>query len=291
MEFLQADRNRLYRDVEFLTSIYPYRNYKNLESLRKAARYIESEFQKAGLSTDTQQWQAKGNTYENIIASFQPHKKQRFIVGAHYDVYKDQPGADDNASSVAGLLELGRLLSQHRPPLAYGIDLVSFCLEEPPFFKKKTMGSYVHAQSVYERKQEVIGMAALEMIGYYDEQKNHHPENPDRAADNKKLLVVSGIKKFDAFNKKLSRLLKTPPGIIDSRRLSYADDYLNNGPSDHRNYWPYNYPAAMIIGTGKTGNPHYHKPTDTIETLDFKMMTEATNRIAYAVSHFQDDSP
>src|SRR5699024_8060147 len=106
----------------------------NIESLQKAAEYIEEEFNKTELTVSRQAWNAKGNIYENVIASFHPEKKQRFIVGAHYDVYKNIPGADDNASSVAAILELGRLLSADYPTIPFGIDLVAFCLEEPPFF-------------------------------------------------------------------------------------------------------------------------------------------------------------
>lgn len=164
---MKANKENLFQHVKFQTSIYPYRNYKNIESLNKAASYIENEFKKTGLPTTRQQWEAKENDYANIIASYQPEKTNRFIIGAHYDVYKEQPGADDNASSVAGLLELTRLLTEHGVKLTYGIDFISFCLEEPPFFKKKEMGSYVHAKSINENDKEYIGMIALEMIGYY----------------------------------------------------------------------------------------------------------------------------
>src|SRR5690625_250123 len=175
-----AKKIRLYQDVDFLSSIYPYRNYKNIGSLRKAADYIEKEFEKTGFTISRQEWEARGNIYQNIIASYQPEAKQRFIVGAHYDVYKDQPGADDNASAVAGLLEIARLLSEHQYNLPYGIDFVAFCLEEPPFFRTKKMGSYIHAKSLHEHDQEVIGMIALEMIGYFGEKtkKNRIRKRP-----------------------------------------------------------------------------------------------------------------
>jgi len=104
------NKENLYQHVEFLTSIYPYRNFKNLESLSKAADYIEKELKKNGISSYRQSWEARGNKYQNIIASFQPEKTRRFVIGAHYDVYKDQPGADDNASSVAGLIEITRFI-------------------------------------------------------------------------------------------------------------------------------------------------------------------------------------
>ncbi len=278
---IKANKDSLYRDVEFLTSIYPFRNYKNPESLKKAANFIENEFRKTGLHTARQEWLVGAETYENIIAKYQPEKTKRFIVGAHYDVYKNQPGADDNASSVAGLLEIARMLTKNGITLDYGIDFVSFCLEEPPFFKKKEMGSYIHANSIGNQNIEYIGMIALEMIGYYHEEPEHTAENKS----NKNFLIVSGIKRFDGFNKNISKLLKAY-GEIDSRRLSYADNYRNNGPSDHRNYWKYGIPAVMVIGTGGHGNPHYHKATDTIDTLNFEIMSRAVNSLVYALINF-----
>lgn len=273
-----VNKNQLYKHVKFLTEIYPYRNYKNIKSLRVTADYIEERLRKTGLKPIRQSWMARENKYENIMAAYQPEKEKRFVLGAHYDVYKDQPGADDNASSVAGLIEIAGLLQENKPELDYGIDFVSFCLEEPPFFKKKEMGSYVHAKNAAAENQQIIGMISMEMIGYYEDAKGSaNPEN--------NYLMVSGIKKYDHFNKHISQLLKQNGGI-DSRRLSYADDYRNNGPSDHRNYWEFNYPAVMIIGSGGGGNPHYHKPTDTIDTLNFDTMTKAVNSIAYAVTNF-----
>ncbi|MGO3183097.1 MAG: M28 family peptidase [Aequorivita sp.] len=275
---MEANTENLYNHVMFLTSIYPYRNHKNIESLQKTAAYIEEEIREIGLLTVRQQWKAKGNQYENIIASYQPHKTKRFIIGAHYDVYKEQAGADDNASSVAGLLEISRILTESALALDYGIDFVFFCLEEPPFFKTDKMGSYIHANSIVNTNKDYIGMIALEMIGYYREEKKAIKDD----SIYKNQLIVSGIKRFDPFNKKVSKLLKAN-GSLGSRRLSFADNYSNNGPSDHRNYWQFNIPAVMVIGTGGQGNPNYHTATDTIETLDFKIMTDAVNSIAYAL--------
>jgi len=273
---MEAKKATLYQHVNFLTSLYPYRNYRNIESLNRAADYIEDALEKTGFPTSRQIWEAEGHSYQNIIAAYRPEKPQRFIIGAHYDVYKDSPGADDNASSVAGLLELARMLSESNLELDYGIDFVSYCLEEPPFFKKKEMGSYVHADSLDVKNTEYLGMIALEMIGYY------HEKNSD---SDKKSLIVSGIERYDDFNKRISKLLRVRR-TIDSARFTHADTDKNNGPSDHRNYWKYDIPAVMVIGTGGGGNPNYHTITDTIETLDFDTMTEAVNCLAYALFNF-----
>ena len=87
-----------------------------------------------------QKWKVDNEIYENVIAKYQPENKRRFIIGAHYDVYKEQPGADDNASSVAGLLEISRMLMQSELTLDYGIDLFLFVLKNLHFSRKKKWG-------------------------------------------------------------------------------------------------------------------------------------------------------
>ena len=154
----KAIKSRLYTDVDFLTSIRPYRNFQNLESLEKVSKYISDEFGSCAFECEEQKWEAEGNEYKNIIASWQKAKKRRLIIGAHYDVAGDQPGADDNASAVAGLLETARLVSENHPELDFGIDLVAYCLEEAPFFTTKEMGSYIHAKSLYDSQADVVGM-------------------------------------------------------------------------------------------------------------------------------------
>ncbi|MDH5548138.1 MAG: M28 family peptidase [Gammaproteobacteria bacterium] len=89
------------------------------------------------------------------------------MVGAHYDSYGLQAGADDNASGVAGLLAIAKFLKQHESTLKKRIDLVAYTLEEPPFFRTTEMGSYVHAKHLADNKVDVIGMISLEMLGYY----------------------------------------------------------------------------------------------------------------------------
>lgn len=277
-ENIEVNTERLYKDVEFLTSIYPYRNYKNVASLDKAAAYIKNELEEAMHPVSVQEWEFEGETYKNIIAKYKPELKKRFILGAHYDVYKEQEGADDNASSVAGLLEIARILQKLQPELEYGIDLIAYSLEEPPLFKKPEMGSAIHADSIQNKDIDYIGMIALEMIGYYEGKPN--------SDKNKKELFVSGIQKYSSYNKKVSDLLKTP-ALLASRNFNLADDNRNNGPSDHRNYWDLGIPAAMIIGSGGNGNPNYHTDKDTIETLDFETMTKAVSSIAYMLINFK----
>ena len=129
---MKAQNKRLYTDVEFLTSVSPARNYQNLESLNKVANYITNEFGKLESTVIEQKWIADNNEYKNIIVKYNPEKKKRLIVGAHYDVCGNQPGADDNASAVAGLLETARLVFGNKPNLDYGIEQNQWAVMSTP---------------------------------------------------------------------------------------------------------------------------------------------------------------
>ena len=166
-----ADTVRLRQHLLALVRTPEPRNYLHLTSLDQAASYIEKELTAAGARLSDQPYEVGGQIYRNVIGSFGPESGPRLIVGAHYDVCGDQPGADDNGSGVAALLELARLLGQ-QPALKYRIDLVAYTLEEPPFFRTKNMGSYVHAKSLHDQNVPVRGMVALETLGYYDDRKN-----------------------------------------------------------------------------------------------------------------------
>ena len=145
---VNADRKLLYQHVEFLTTLRPFRNHKNLESLERVCDYRKNEFRKYGLEPAEQKFPVKGPVYKNTLGSYITEKQRRLIVGAHYDVCGDQPGADDNASAVAGLLEVARMVADAQPNIDYRIDFVSYCLEEPPCFCTRQMGSWIHAESL-----------------------------------------------------------------------------------------------------------------------------------------------
>jgi len=276
----KADKRRLYKDVEFLTNIRPYRNYQNLEALDETCRYITGEFEKVGYACEEQKWQAAGNEYKNIIASYRKEKKQRLIIGAHYDVFGDQPGADDNASAVAGLLETARLFSENQPELEYGIDFVAYSLEELPFFTTKEMGSYIHAKSVHDARVDVVGMICYEMIGYFSDEPGSQsfpvPEWAKIYPDTANFIVVVGIDRCRKFSGTIHSLM-CEQGGIDVQKIDFPDWSGLAGRSDQRNYWEFEYDAVMITDTSFIRNPNYHLETDTIETLDFDKITEVVN--------------
>lgn len=285
---MNAQINRLHTDVLFLTELRPYRNFRNTDSLEKASGYITEEFKRAGLITGEQKWTARGNEYKNIIASFNPGKKRRLIVGAHYDVDGYQQGADDNASAVAGLLETARLITENNPDLDYGIDFVAYCLEELPFFNTKEMGSFIHAQSLFVNKTDVIGMICYEMIGYFSDkpqsQRFPSPELAEKYPTTGNFIIIAGIDEHEDFNELVFRLM-SDDSKIDVQAISFPDSgspYA--GMSDQMNYWKFGYKALMINDTSMFRNINYHQKTDTPDTLNFEKMTEVINSSYKAVT-------
>jgi hypothetical protein len=189
---------------------------------------------------------------------------------------------------VAGLLETARLLFANKPNLEYSIELVAYCLEEPPFFGTASMGSYVHAKSLHDRNCNVIGMISLEMIGYFSDAPGSQPfPTPELAKlypSTANFIIVVGIEQYAAFNQKVYSLMDEGAGInVEVIHFPHAESLA--GLSDQRNYWKFGYPALMINDTAFIRNPNYHAKTDTIETLDFVKMTEVVNGCYHAITN------
>lgn len=284
---MAASKERLYQDVQALTSISPARNYANLASLNKAADYIKAEFEKLDLHVSEQRYKADGHEYRNIIASIGEEHAERVIVGAHYDVCGDQPGADDNASAVAGLLETARLLHEQKPTLRHRIDFVAYSLEEPPYFASPQMGSAVHAKMMHEQKAAVKAMICYEMIGYFSDEPNSQqfpdPQLAKLYPNKGNFIVVVGKQGQEEIVARVQELMQQN-ATIDVQSISLPVAAGLAGLSDHRSYWTYGYQALMINDSSFLRNPHYHKKSDTIDTLDFDRMAEVVNGAFAAVT-------
>jgi hypothetical protein len=285
---MKARRERLYKDVEYLCAIRPYRNYRNLASLDKASTYISEAFARHGYVPGEQLWEAEGKEYKNIIASYAAEKELRLIVGAHYDVAGDQEGADDNASAVAGLLETARLFAENQPDMDYGVDFVAYNLEEAPFFTTEKMGSYIHAKSLHDSGVHVKGMVCYEMIGYFSDEPGSQKFPSEEVArmypDTGNYIVVVGIEKYREYNKRFHGLM-VASGEVAVHRIDFPDSNELAARSDQRNYWPFGYNALMINDTSFMRNPNYHQVSDTIDTLNFEKMTGVVNACYHAITH------
>lgn len=270
---MHANRALLYQHVDFLTTLRPFRNHLNIASLERVCDYIKQEFTTYGLELDEQPFSVNEQTYRNVIASYNSEKKRRLIVGAHYDVCGDQPGADDNASAVAGLLESARMVASEKPSLDYRIDFVAFSLEEPPYYGTHEMGSYVHANSIKHLKADLIGMINFEMIGYFNENEQTYPDAILKASYPKQanFIAVVGKQKYHDFNQQVFELMKAKADI-NVQIIDHPMVESLAGMSDQRNYWHFDIPALMINDTSFLRNPHYHQASDDIDTLSFDHM-------------------
>lgn len=275
----RADPATLREHVDFLTKDARPRGADEPQNLEKAALYIENAFWNAGGSVSSQPFNR--NRYRNVIARFGPATGRAMIVGAHYDAFTstgDLPGADDNASGTAGLLELARLLG--KTPLRRPVILVAYSAEEPPFYGSELMGSAVHAASI--DPGSVDGMICLEMIGYF-----HGAQRWPNALfdllypDRGDFIAVGG-----GWNDRaLVRLVKRGIGGAGGVPV-----YSFTGPraalhgSDHQNYWSAGMRAVLVTDTAFLRNPNYHTVRDTAETLDYGKMARVVDGVLSAVT-------
>ena len=272
---VQADPRQLYLHVKHITNTAKPRNYINIEALHQAAEYIRKQFDSLAYQTTEQTYMVAGSSYKNIIARLDKSRGEKVIIGAHYDVFGDQPGADDNASGIAGLLEIARVIKQVGNHIPYDIELVAYTLEEPPFFGTEYMGSYVHARTLHENSATIAGMICLEMIGYYSDKKNSqtYPFGFMGFFYPRKGDFIAAIANFSS--RRLAENYKHVLHRTTSLKcLSFAGPSWIPGVdfSDHRNYWLYGYKGMMLTDTSFLRNKNYHQPSDTIATLNFQKM-------------------
>lgn len=279
----KVDPATLEAHVRYLSQECHPRHYLARENQQKAAAYITARLREAGGRIEVQEFSTSSGSYQNVIAHFGPDGGPRYVVGAHFDACGPQPGADDNASGVAGLLELAALLGKE-PSLPAHFELVAYNLEEPPFFARPQMGSAVHARSLREQKVDVALMLSLEMIGYFRDERGSqsYPVPLFRLLYPSRANFIAFVGRWDQ-RRVIADFKRACVGAADIPVVSLAAPSFVPAVdfSDHRNYWEQGYPALMITDTSFFRNPHYHKPTDTAETLDYKRMAEVV-RLLYA---------
>lgn len=271
---ISVEPARLEAHVRMLSENLVPRDAHHPENLDRVAAYIGREFEQAGAQVSDQPYSVNGTTYRNVIASLGPDTKEIIVIGAHYDTAGPGiPGADDNASGIAGLIELVYLLSEDALPLR--VELVAFTLEEMPYFRTKDMGSAIHAVSLKEKGVAVRMMFSLEMIGFFSNQpgsqtfplsllKIFYPTEGNFIAVVGKLFKGSNVRRIKRAMRTASPL---PVYSINAPKWLPGVDF-----SDHRNYWEAGYDAVMITDTAFYRNPYYHTPYDTPETLDYGRM-------------------
>lgn len=278
-----VDPQRLESHVRFLSVECRPRDWSSPAGLAKAGAYIEGAFQQSGGRAWKQTFEARGRTYTNHGVTFGPESGPRLVVGAHYDACGDLPAADDNASGVAGILELARRLGSNPP--ACRVDLVAYTLEEPPFFRTQDMGSAYHARSLATEKAEVRAMISLEMIGRFEDgpDTQHIPFPlsflyPDRG----NFIAIVGRFSDISLTRRIKSAMQAAT-LLPVRSLSGPRWIPGVDFSDHHPYWDRGYTAVMITDTAFNRNRDYHSEGDTPEKLDYRRMAQVVQGVEMAI--------
>lgn len=280
---------RLRRHVDVLAGLIGPRHLGKPKTLEATIGYVVKEFEIAGHAVEQQPYAVGAQTAVNLVVEIPGTSPTAGIVvlGAHYDSIESTPGADDNASAVAVLLEVARLLHGAQPRRT--IRLVAFACEEPPYCYTDEMGSKVYAARCRQRGERIIGMLCLEMVGFYTDSANSQRVPPGiprwlRWAFPKRgnfLAAVGNLRSWRLvlqFRRGFKRATRFPlfpialPELIQEIRRS-----------DNSSFWDQGYPALMLTDTSFLRNPHYHQPTDTPETLDYGRMVQVAQGVAGAV--------
>ena len=277
----------LKKHVRVISEEFFPRDFLNTRNLDRCSDYIRTEFEKTGARIRVQEYTENGRIYRNVIARFGRSDEGLLIVGAHYDACGPMPGADDNASGVAGLIELAGLL--RRAPVDRNIELVAYSTEEPPFFRTPSMGSAVHAKELHEKGISVRGVVILEMIGCFsdDWMSQDFPFPLLRLFYPSRGNYIAVVGRLDQWPF-MRELKKNMHGATD------LPVYSINAPStlpgidfsDHLNYWQTGCSAVMVTDTSFYRNHDYHDEGDVWGRLDYDRMAEVVVAVYEGIKKF-----
>ncbi|MEE8429600.1 MAG: M28 family peptidase [Gammaproteobacteria bacterium] len=252
-------------------------------TLEAAADYIEAAFREMDFAVSSQAYTAEGTTVRNleVVLKGTSLAEDIIVIGAHYDTVRGSPGANDNSSGVAALLEIARFL--RGKILERSVRFVAFVNEEAPFFYSPEMGSYRYARRAREHGEKIIAMLSLETIGYYSDVtgSQHYPNAvyswfyPDTAnfigfvgnLGSRKLVrrCLDSFRRHTAFP---SEGVAAPGGRTGIHW------------SDHWSFWEAGYPALMVTDTALFRYPHYHASTDTPDKIDYERLARVVMGLA-----------
>lgn len=261
--------------------------FENRETLLEVEEYITCELRSFKYDVRKAPFQFQGTEFHNLIAHTGSESPGgQWILGAHFDAVPGTSGADDNASGVACLLEAARLLAASKS--VSQINFLFFNLEE-----NGMIGSSHYAAELKKTKANIQGMLSLEMVGYTSSEKGSQkmplllkPFYPDTG----NFLALVGDTQSKALLKKAKRAFKEISGLpvetlaVPSKGWAFPETRL----SDHSSFWDAGYPALLVTDTSFFRNPHYHQPSDSVETLDLNFMALVTEGVVRFAHSFLD---
>lgn len=278
-------RERSRHHVQVLSDSIGSRGFGGYEAVQSTVAYLRGELAGYGYEVEQLGYVAADQRHRNLQVTLPGGElaHEIVVVGAHYDSYDLTPGADDNATGVAGVLELARILAGRQPRRT--LRLVLFGTEEPPFFNTDDMGSRVYAYRAAEQGERIVAMYSLEMLGYFTDEpgSQHHPP-PFQ-------LFFPSEGDFIAFvgnpasGALLRRSLATfrdgssvpSEGIVSSSMVPGVE------LSDHASFWRAGFPAVLVSDTGPFRNLRYHGDSETWDALDFETMARVVSGILRVV--------
>ncbi len=277
---------RLRRHVQTLAGEIGERHIWRPQALRAAADYVRAQFEALGYAVAAQAYDVRGVHCENLEVAIPGSRRAAEIVlaGAHYDTVAGSPGADDNASGVAGLIEIARSLRGLLPQRT--VKLVAFVNEEPPFFPFGQMGSKLYATAARARGDDIRIMLSLEMLGCYRDEPGSQAYPPflkwfypDRGNF---IAFVSNLRSRRA----LAEVTRAFRAHCDFPAEQLASPGFVPGVawSDQRSFWRAGYPGVMVTDTAFYRYPHYHCATDTPERLRYPEMAQVVQGLARALA-------
>jgi Zn-dependent M28 family amino/carboxypeptidase len=256
-------------------------------ALRRAADYIESELRQYGYSPSRQTYEVSRLPVDNIEATLEGSSPAAGIIvlGAHYDTVGECPGANDNGTGVAALLELARRFAASPQPRT--IRFVAFVNEEPPFFQTSHMGSAVYANAARARGDRIMGMLSLETMGYYSDE---HGSQQYPVETMHGLYPAVGNFIGLVSNEESRELLEAVARAFRSRSrvplqaAAMPAELPGAGWSDHWSFWQASYPGLMVTDTAPWRYPWYHTPQDTADKVDFERLADVVDGLEVAVA-------
>jgi Zn-dependent M28 family amino/carboxypeptidase len=270
----------LRRHVDRLAGLIGPRHLGAPRAFQAAADLVERELGEAGYSVQKQSYSVGQHEVANLIAELPGGKRADEIVvlGAHYDTVAGSPGADDNASAVAVLIEVARRMKSLRP--ARTVRFVSFACEERPYCYTTEMGSQVYARECRARGERIRGMLCLEMVGYYSTlpgsqkvppsiPRSLHRFFPQRGDFLAAVANLQSCRLLWNFRRGFKRAVRFP---LFSIALPERVQEIRR--SDNSSFWDQGYPALMLTDTSFLRNANYHQPSDTPDTLDYECMAK-----------------
>jgi len=279
----EIERN-LRRHVEALAGRIGERHVWRCETIKRAERYLREELQALGYPVNADGQESFNCPACNLEVSVPGERDGIVVFGAHYDTVYGSPGANDNGSGVAALLELARLFRDQKPERT--VRFLFFVNEEAPFFGSSEMGSYRYAQRAKRRGERIVAMFSLETMGYFtDEPKSQRFPFP--------LLrfFYPTTGDFIGFVTNIgSRSLMHAAIAAFRRHANFPSEGIaapTLGPlspvawSDHWAFWKAGYPAVMVTDTAFLRYPHYHRPSDTPEKLTYDRLA----RVVWGLFH------